>query len=51
MTATPPDTLIRGELKTPIGTALLVTDEAGTLRAFDWTDYEPKLQRWLERLL
>jgi methylated-DNA-[protein]-cysteine S-methyltransferase len=36
-------------LPTPIGEALLVTDEAGVLRAFNWTDYEPQLTAWLSR--
>jgi methylated-DNA-[protein]-cysteine S-methyltransferase len=49
MTATRPDLLIRDEIETPIGTAITVTDEAGVLRAFDWTDYADKLGRWLER--
>jgi methylated-DNA-[protein]-cysteine S-methyltransferase len=30
-------------LKTPIGIALLVTDEDGVLRAFDWEDYEARM--------
>ena len=49
MTATRPDLLIRDEIETPIGTAITVTDEAGVLRAFDWTDYADKLGRWLDR--
>lgn len=49
MTDKLPDLLIREELATPIGTAILIADGAGTLRAFDWTDYEPKLSRWLAR--
>jgi methylated-DNA-[protein]-cysteine S-methyltransferase len=34
-------------LPTPIGEALIVTDEAGFLRAFDWTDREPGMVRLL----
>lgn len=34
-------------LKTPIGTALLVTDEGGLLRALDWSDHEDRLYRLL----
>ncbi|MHC2254739.1 methylated-DNA--[protein]-cysteine S-methyltransferase [Bradyrhizobium embrapense] len=30
-------------LKTPIGTALLVTDDDGVLRALDWDDYEARM--------
>jgi methylated-DNA-[protein]-cysteine S-methyltransferase len=29
--------------KTPIGTALLVTDDGGVLRALDWDDYEGRM--------
>ena len=49
MTDMPPETLTLGRLETPIGTALLVTDEAGSLRAFNWTDYEAHLRGWLAR--
>ena len=34
-------------LKTPIGTALLVTDADGVLRALDWEDYEPRMRELL----
>jgi methylated-DNA-[protein]-cysteine S-methyltransferase len=34
-------------LETPIGLALLVTDERGTLRAFDYIDYEARMRRLL----
>src|SRR5262249_56646988 len=34
-------------LKTPIGIALLVTDEDGVLRALDWEDYEPRMHELL----
>jgi methylated-DNA-[protein]-cysteine S-methyltransferase len=46
---TPPETLMLDRMATPIGTALLVTDEAGALRAFNWTDYEPAMRAWLGR--
>lgn len=36
-------------LETPIGTALLVTDDQGLLRALDWSDYEARLHRLLRR--
>ena len=31
-------------LPTPIGTALLVTDADGVLRALDWEDYEARMK-------
>ena len=34
-------------LPTPIGTALLVTDADGHLRALDWEDYEPSMMQLL----
>ncbi|TPQ36974.1 methylated-DNA--protein-cysteine methyltransferase [Bradyrhizobium guangdongense] len=34
-------------LKTPIGTALLVTDADGVLRALDWDDYEDRMRELL----
>ena len=36
-------------LKTPIGVALLVTDEDGQLRALDWEDYEPRMRQLLRQ--
>lgn len=42
-----PETLTLDRLATPIGTALLVTDEAGCLRAFNWTDYEATMRSWI----
>lgn len=49
MTARLPDTLTLDRVQTPIGTALVVTDESGVLRAFNWTDYEPAMMRWIAR--
>ena len=49
MTASPPDALVLSRLPTPIGSALLVADRQGRLRAFDWEDYEPRLRRLLRR--
>jgi methylated-DNA-[protein]-cysteine S-methyltransferase len=43
----PPETLTVDRLETPVGVALLVTDEAGALRAFNWTDYEPAMRAWI----
>ena len=34
-------------LNTPIGIALLVTDDDGMLRALDWEDYEPRMRELL----
>lgn len=45
----PPETLTLDRLATPIGTALLVTDERGFLRALNWTDYEPAMMSWIAR--
>ncbi|MBS0531336.1 MAG: methylated-DNA--[protein]-cysteine S-methyltransferase [Proteobacteria bacterium] len=36
-------------LETPIGTALLVTDLQGCLRALDWHDYELRMRQLLRR--
>ena len=47
MTAKPPEHLFLDHMATPLGEALLVTDEAGRLRAFDWADHEPRLHRLL----
>lgn len=47
MPAKPPETLRLDRHQTPIGVALLVTDEAGVLRAFDFEDYEPRMRRLL----
>lgn len=45
----PPRTLTLDRLATPIGTALLVTDEEGVLRAFNWSEYEPAMRAWIGR--
>lgn len=47
--AKPPETLTLDRIPTPIGTALVVTDEHGVLRAFNWTDYEPAMLKWIAR--
>lgn len=49
MTAAQPERLTLDRLATPIGTALVVTDDEGVLRAFNWTDYEAKMRAWLSR--
>ena len=45
MNAKPPETFGLDRLETPIGTALLVTDADGVLRALDWEEYEPRMTR------
>ncbi|QOZ29345.1 methylated-DNA--[protein]-cysteine S-methyltransferase [Bradyrhizobium sp. CCBAU 51753] len=42
-TARTPQTFNLDRLTTPIGTALLVTDDGGVLRALDWDDYEGRM--------
>ena len=42
-----PDRLLLDRVPTPIGTALLVTDEAGVLRALDFEEYESRMLRLL----
>ena len=47
MNAKPPETFGLDRLQTPIGTALLVTDADGVLRALDWQEYEPRMKELL----
>ena len=42
-----PESFNLDRLPTPIGTALLVTDAGGVLRALDWEDYEPRMKALL----
>jgi methylated-DNA-[protein]-cysteine S-methyltransferase len=49
MTDRLPERLRLDRLPTPIGEALIVTDEAGRLRAFDWADHESDMVRRLRR--
>jgi methylated-DNA-[protein]-cysteine S-methyltransferase len=44
MRAKQPEAFGLDRLQTPIGTALLVTDADGVLRALDWEDYEPRMK-------
>jgi methylated-DNA-[protein]-cysteine S-methyltransferase len=44
---TMPESFNLDRLPTPIGTALLVTDANGLLRALDWEDYEPRMKALL----
>ena len=47
MTGQPPDQLRLDRIETPIGEALIVTDEAGYLRALDWADRAASMARLL----
>jgi methylated-DNA-[protein]-cysteine S-methyltransferase len=47
MTSRLPERLLLDRLATPIGEALLVSDEAGCLRALDWADRESGMARLL----
>lgn len=47
MTVKPPERLLLDRLATPIGEALLVTDETGCLRALDWADRDTSMARLL----
>ena len=49
MNAGRPDTFRLDRLKTPIGVALLVTDEDGVLRALDWEDHEPRMRQLMRQ--
>jgi methylated-DNA-[protein]-cysteine S-methyltransferase len=42
-----PETFSLDRLQTPIGTALLVTDAEGVLRAFDWEDHASRVKQLL----
>jgi len=44
MSARRPEIFGFDRLETPIGTALLVTDSDGVLRALDWEDYESRMR-------
>ena len=47
MSAKPPETFGLDRLQTPIGTALLVSDAGGVLRALDWEEHEPRMRQLL----
>jgi methylated-DNA-[protein]-cysteine S-methyltransferase len=49
MPVKPPETFHLDRIDTPIGTALLVTDDDGVLRALDWSDYEPRMRTLLRQ--
>lgn len=45
----PLETLLLDRIATPVGEGLLITDEAGLLRAFDWTSHEARMHLLLRR--
>jgi len=45
----PPEHLLLDRIATPIGEALLVTDEEKNLRALDWSDHEDRMRLLLRR--
>jgi methylated-DNA-[protein]-cysteine S-methyltransferase len=47
MPAKPPEIFSVDRLETPIGTALIVTDADGVLRAFDWEDHAHRIKELL----
>lgn len=54
MTVSPPEAsrparLVLERVPTPIGEALVVTDETGALRAFDFADYEARMRTLMRR--
>jgi methylated-DNA-[protein]-cysteine S-methyltransferase len=44
-----PEPMILDRIQTPVGVALVVTDQAGALAAFDFEDYEARQARLLAR--
>lgn len=44
-----PETLILDRIATPLGTVLVVTDDAGAVCAFDFEDHEPRMRRLMVR--
>jgi methylated-DNA-[protein]-cysteine S-methyltransferase len=49
MAPAPPDRLIVSRLATPIGQALILTDDRSHLRGLDWNDFEPRMLRTARR--
>ncbi len=49
MPTIPPTSLTLHRIPTPIGEALVVSDEVRILRAFDWMDQEAALLSWIRR--
>jgi methylated-DNA-[protein]-cysteine S-methyltransferase len=46
---TPPEILLLDRIETPIGEGVVILDEAGALRAFDWTSHEARMRLLLRR--
>ena len=44
-----PESLTLDRIPTPVGEVLLVTDDAGAVRALDFADYEDRMNRLLLR--
>ena len=49
MKKTQPETFTLDRIASPVGEVLLVTDAEGAVRAFDFTDYEPRMMKLLAR--
>ncbi len=49
MTDKQPERLLLDRIATPLGEAMLVTDDDGFLRAFDWSDHDERLRRLMRR--
>ena len=49
MTSARPECLTLDRIETPVGEVLLITDEAGAVRALDFVDYEERMRRLLRR--
>ena len=49
MKKTQPETFTLDRIASPVGDVLLVTDAEGAVRAFDFTDYEPRMRKLLAR--
>ena len=49
MKKTQPEAFTLDRIASPLGEVLLVTDADGAVRAFDFTDYEPRMRKLLTR--
>ena len=47
--ASKPQSLMLDRIETPVGEALLLTDETGALRALDFSDYEERMRTLMRR--
>jgi len=48
MSPKPPERLAFETIPTEVGDALIVTDQTGVLRAFNWVEYQPAMRRALQ---